>query len=129
MRVSSSPMSYARLGASSWPSKSRGGASSARASETSPARWRGRCSKSLPPTPRTSTSRKMSAEMVARGDEPLPDSPEEIRRALTNREAYEIVPSQEYLIELSLASVRELTNIFFQMSWKLLRFGKDCLFT
>ena len=72
---------------------------------------------------------QMSAEMVARGDEPLPDSPEEIRRALTNREAYEIVPSQEYLIELSLASVRELTNIFFQMSWKLLRFGEDCLFT
>ena len=71
----------------------------------------------------------VSAELVARGDEPLSGSPEEIRRALMDRDAYEIVPSQEHLIEMSLVAVRELTDIFFQMSWKLLRFVDDCLFT
>jgi hypothetical protein len=72
---------------------------------------------------------QMNAEMVARGEEPLEGSPDEIRRALSNHEAYDIVPTQEHLIEMSFAAVEELTDIFFQMSWKLLRFEEDCLLT
>ncbi|MCZ4494227.1 MAG: hypothetical protein JWP53_3158 [Conexibacter sp.] len=69
----------------------------------------------------------MSAEAV--GDEPLPEMTKERRQQLIDGEGFDVVPTQEHMIEMSLVAVEQLTSIFFQMSWKLLRFPDRWLIT
>jgi uncharacterized protein DUF4238 len=72
---------------------------------------------------------RMSAEIAEQGD-PLMATlkPERIRQALS-RQRYSVVPSKEHLIELSFAAHEKLTDMFFILAWKLLRFPEPCLIT
>ncbi|MDX6532809.1 MAG: hypothetical protein QOF68_553 [Gaiellales bacterium] len=70
---------------------------------------------------------RISAEAVACGEEPLPPITPELRTWMSTPENYTVRPSQEHTIEMSMVAVEELTAIFFQMSWKLIRFAKPCL--
>jgi hypothetical protein len=72
---------------------------------------------------------RMNEERVARGEEPMPPITPKLRQTMIDGDAFDVVPSQEHLIEMSFAAVAEMTSIFFQMSWKLLRFEPDCLLT
>src|SRR5205814_1948178 len=71
---------------------------------------------------------RMSKELEERGEEPLPEITPELRESLIAGET-NVVPTQEHLIDTSLVAVGEMTNIFIQMSWKLLRFDRPCLLT
>lgn len=72
---------------------------------------------------------QMNSELKERGDDPLPPITPGLRRSLISGKGFDVVPTQEHLVEMSLVAVGELTNIFFRMSWKLVRFGRDCLLT
>jgi Protein of unknown function (DUF4238) len=72
---------------------------------------------------------RMNSELEESGEASLPSVPPELRQSLISGDGFDVVPTQEHLVEMSLAAVGELTNIFFRMSWKLLRFERDCLLT
>ena len=72
---------------------------------------------------------RISAELVAQGKEPLGEITPEVRKKWADGERFTVVPSQEHTIEMSMVAIDELTIIFFQMAWKLVRFAAPCLFT
>ena len=88
-----------------------------------------RCSRSLPPTRRTNTSSESTMSWLRAVRSPPPAMTPELRQSLIEGEGFEVVPTQEHLVGMSLVAIGELTNIFFRMSWKLLRFDRSCLLT
>jgi Protein of unknown function (DUF4238) len=72
---------------------------------------------------------RINVERTERGEEPLPELTPELRAFMLAGDRFDAVPSQEHMIEMSLTAIPELTNIFFQMSWKLLRPDRACLLT
>lgn len=72
---------------------------------------------------------RISAVLVERGEEPLPPMTAERRQRLMEGRGFTFVPTKEHTIEMSMVALEEMTAIFFQMSWKLLRFAEPCLFT
>lgn len=72
---------------------------------------------------------RVSAELVERGEEPLPEITAEARQALIDGESFRLTPSREHLVQTSFAGVEELTGIFNFMTWKLVRFPEPLLVT
>lgn len=72
---------------------------------------------------------RRSADRVARGDSPLPPMTPELRAPLRDDPGIEVLPTKEHLVRTSFASVEKMAQIFFVMSWKLIRFSEPCLFT
>jgi hypothetical protein len=72
---------------------------------------------------------QISAELVAKGEEPLPPMTAERRRRLAEGDSYTVSPSKEQTIEMSLAAHEDMTSMFYAMAWKLIRFPEPCLFT
>jgi hypothetical protein len=63
------------------------------------------------------------------GPEPPPTMTERERRTMREGTGFDIRPSREHVVEMSFASLEEMTFVLFAMNWRLVSFREPCLFT